>query len=139
MKYIVTVLGKKYEVEVKELSPTTYEVSVNGQKAVIEISRALPVAAKVEKKEEIKVEKKVEEKKEVPKAEGKVITAPMAGVVTKILKKPGDEVQEGETVLILEAMKMENPINSPYSGVISEIVVKEGDKVGNGDPLVYIR
>ena len=81
----------------------------------------------------------VEERKVEKKVEGKAITAPMAGVVTKILKKVGDKVSKGETVLVLEAMKMENPINSPFDGEIVEIVVKEGDKVASGDPLVLLK
>jgi len=63
----------------------------------------------------------------------------MAGVVTKILKKVGEKVKAGETVLIIEAMKMENPIASPEDGEIAEIVVKEGDKVASGDVLVYLK
>ncbi len=63
----------------------------------------------------------------------------MAGVVTKILKKGGEKVKAGETVLIIEAMKMENPISAPEDGEIAEVVVKEGDKVASGDVLVYLK
>jgi biotin carboxyl carrier protein len=135
MKYLVNVLGKNYEVEVNEISPLTFEVVVNGKRAIIEVQKKLEVKTAEVKPVEVK---KVEEKP-VPKVEGKVITAPMAGVVTKILKKEGDEVKEGETVLIIEAMKMENPINSPFSGVIEKIAVEEGEKVANGAPLVYVK
>lgn len=134
MKYEVTVLGKKYVVDVKEISPMLFEVTVNGKKAVLEVRKKVEVAKVEAKPAEIK-----EVKKEVPKVEGKVITAPMNGLVTKILKKEGEEVKEGETVLIIEAMKMENSIASPFSGVIDKIVVKEGDKVDKGQPLVYFR
>ncbi len=134
MKYQISVLGKSYEVEVKEVSPTVFEVTVNGKKALIEVQKKVEVIA--EKAEEVKIEAKREE---AVKVEGKVIPAPMAGVVTKILKKEGDEVKKGEIVLIIEAMKMENPIESPFDGVIDKIVVKEGEKVANGAPLVYLR
>ncbi|WP_456468610.1 biotin/lipoyl-containing protein [Archaeoglobus sp.] len=137
MKYEVKVQGKKFEVEVREISPSVFEVEVNGKKAIIEVEKRFEAAGF--KKAEIK-EKKTEEKRETKiKAQGKAITAPMAGVVTKILKKPGEKVQKGETVLILEAMKMENPIASPEDGEIAEIVVKEGDKVASGDVLVYLK
>jgi biotin carboxyl carrier protein len=63
----------------------------------------------------------------------------MTGVVTKILKNEGDRVAEGETVLIIEAMKMENPISSPFSGVITTIPVKEGTRVSSGDPLFFVK
>lgn len=137
MKYDVIVQGKKYEVEVDEISPSVFEVTVNGKKAIIEVEKKFTIAKfkKVEVKE-TKAPEKVERK---VKAEGNAVAAPMAGVVTKILKKVGDRVKKGETILIIEAMKMENPISSPQDGEIAEIVVKEGDKVANGDILVYLR
>lgn len=138
MKYEVTVQGKKYEVDVREISPKVFEVQVNGKKAVIEVEKKFEFA---EFQKAAITERRFQEarKEERPKAEGKAITAPMAGVVTKILKKVGDRVKAGETVLIIEAMKMENPISSPKDGEIIEIVVKEGDKVGSGDVLVYLK
>ncbi|OYT35197.1 acetyl-CoA carboxylase biotin carboxyl carrier protein subunit [Archaeoglobales archaeon ex4484_92] len=134
MKYMVEIFGKKFEVEVKRESGSTFEVIVNGKRALVEISRKLPVA-KVKAEEPVK--KKVEERK-VVEAKGKIISAPMAGVVTKLLKKEGEHVDEGEVVLVIEAMKMENPISSPHSGRITKIFVNEGDKVGSGDPLLSI-
>ncbi len=76
-------------------------------------------------------------KKEVV-AEGKEIKAEMSGTIVKVMKKEGEEVKAGETILILEAMKMENEISSPFNGVISKIAVKEGDKVQAGDVLAVI-
>lgn len=58
-----------------------------------------------------------------------IIKSPMPGLVLKILKKEGDNITKGETVMILEAMKMENEIKSSKDGVISEILVSEGKPV----------
>lgn len=60
------------------------------------------------------------------------VHSPMPGIVLKIKKKPGDEVNHGESVLILEAMKMENDIKSPFSGFIKDILVSEGNPVEKG-------
>ena len=71
--------------------------------------------------------------------EGTPIMVEMGGVVTAILKSEGDEVSQGEPILVLEAMKMENPVDSPLTGVISKIMVNEGDKVAQGDILAYVK
>ena len=62
----------------------------------------------------------------------------MPGKVWKILKKPGDSIKEGDTILILEAMKMEVPVPSPASGKITHIEVKEGEHVVNGQELARV-
>ena len=69
---------------------------------------------------------------------GEPIPAPLAGNIFKILIKPGQQVQEGEKIMVLEAMKMETDVSAPRAGTIGEIRVKEGDSVGSGDPLVTL-
>jgi acetyl-CoA carboxylase biotin carboxyl carrier protein len=60
----------------------------------------------------------------------------MAGTVWKVLVKPGDKVEEGMDVLILESMKMEIPITAEMTGVVRSVRVKEGDFVNDGDLVV---
>ncbi|MET0628202.1 MAG: acetyl-CoA carboxylase biotin carboxylase subunit [Acidimicrobiia bacterium] len=64
--------------------------------------------------------------------------APMQGTIVKVLVAVGDEVEAGQAVLVLEAMKMENHINAETSGTVRELRVSEGDTVGTGDVLVVI-
>ncbi|MCK5786484.1 MAG: acetyl-CoA carboxylase biotin carboxyl carrier protein subunit [Candidatus Sabulitectum sp.] len=59
---------------------------------------------------------------------GKIL-APLPGTVLKILVAMGDQVTKGQTVAVMEAMKMENEIEAPVSGKISQIAVKEGDTI----------
>jgi biotin carboxyl carrier protein len=66
------------------------------------------------------------------------ILAPMPGTITEILVNVGDQVQEDDEVLILEAMKMENPICAPSAGKIKEIKVGAKDKVDTNQVLVVI-
>jgi len=62
--------------------------------------------------------------------EGEItIKSPLPGQIKKVFKKVDDEVEEGESILVLEAMKMENEIKSPKKGVIKKIAVKEGGSV----------
>jgi acetyl-CoA carboxylase biotin carboxyl carrier protein len=66
------------------------------------------------------------------------ITAPIAGKVWKILVKAGDQVQEGDELMILEALKMENPIYAPVDGTIAGIKVSENDQVEANQVLLII-
>lgn len=66
------------------------------------------------------------------------IEAELSGNVWKILVKPGDEVAEGETLLILESMKMEIPMLSTDAGKITEVRVVENDTVSEGTVVVVI-
>ncbi|MEW5249569.1 sodium-extruding oxaloacetate decarboxylase subunit alpha [Microbulbifer discodermiae] len=66
------------------------------------------------------------------------VSAPLAGNIFKVLVKPGDQVAEGEVIIVLEAMKMETAISAPRSGGVSNVAVKEGDSVAVGDALLSI-
>lgn len=74
----------------------------------------------------------------VPKGEGTPIEAPMPGMIIRYEVKEGDQVKEGDTILVLEAMKMENTITTPVSGVVKKINFKAGDSVQKGDVLAII-
>ncbi len=67
------------------------------------------------------------------------VTAPMPGTVIKLKVKTGDQVKAGDTVLIIEAMKMENEVHTPITGLVKEIYVKEGDSVNPDEALVVVR
>lgn len=71
-------------------------------------------------------------------AGAKVVTAPLPGTVTKIVSKVGDTVNVGDTVLLMEAMKMENNITSEFAGTIKAILVEAGAQVQSGQALVEL-
>jgi oxaloacetate decarboxylase alpha subunit len=73
-----------------------------------------------------------------PAGEGEPMMAPLAGNIWKIIAKPGQQVEEGEVLLILEAMKMETEIRAPKAGVLQSMDVSEGDAVQVGDQLLSI-
>jgi acetyl/propionyl-CoA carboxylase alpha subunit len=66
------------------------------------------------------------------------LTAPMPGTVIKVLAAPGDRVEPRQTLLLLEAMKMETPVVSPYEGIVRAVHVAEGDRVAGGAVLVEL-
>ena len=68
----------------------------------------------------------------------KAVTSPLPGSVFALKCKVGDQVNEGDTVMILESMKMETEINTPHSGTVNSILVQEGANVQTGDELIHI-
>ena len=67
------------------------------------------------------------------------VHAPMPGVIIKISVPPGSQVSRGDELVVLEAMKMKNPIRSPREGVVDKIFVQEGQSVNYDDVLVKFR
>jgi acetyl-CoA/propionyl-CoA carboxylase biotin carboxyl carrier protein len=73
----------------------------------------------------------------VSSADGRV-TVPMQGTIVKVLVEQGDAVEAGQTLCVLEAMKMENPINADRAGTVKELKVKPGDALGAGDVVAVL-
>ena len=72
-------------------------------------------------------------------AEGRQqIVAPMPGKVVRLLVKPGEKVEAGQGVLVVEAMKMQNEVKSPKTGTVEKLTAKEGQPVNAGDVLAWI-
>lgn len=73
-----------------------------------------------------------------PAAGGNCVTAPLNGKITQVLVKAGDSVAAGDTVVMLEAMKMENAITAEAAGTVKSILVAIGDQVEGGQALVEL-
>jgi biotin carboxyl carrier protein len=69
---------------------------------------------------------------------GTIVSAPLSGNIFSIEYKEGSALNEDDTVIVLEAMKMETTIKTPINGVIKKIFVENGDKVKAGDPLFEV-
>eukprot|EP00163_Fabomonas_tropica_P028861 TRINITY_DN5984_c0_g1_i1.p1 TRINITY_DN5984_c0_g1~~TRINITY_DN5984_c0_g1_i1.p1 ORF type:complete len:595 (-),score=151.85 TRINITY_DN5984_c0_g1_i1:1719-3503(-) len=116
--------------------PETYTVEVNGQKYVVAVSEggeitqlqgeggaaSAPAAAAAP----------------APVGGGDPVPAPLGGNIFKILVSPGDRVQEGDVLIILEAMKMETEVRAPKAGTIGEVFIKVGDAVAVDDEMLTI-
>ena len=123
-KFVVTVNGTSYEVEVEEVGADTAAVSAPAPAAKPAAPKAAPAAPKA-----------------APKAaagDGDPIKAPMPGNILAVKAKVGDKVKAGDAVVILEAMKMENPIPAPKDGTITSILVDKGATVESGAVLATI-
>lgn len=69
---------------------------------------------------------------------GDAILAPMPGTILRVSAAPGDTVEAGRTLVVMEAMKMEQSLKAPRAGTVAEVMVGEGDQVGDGDVLVLL-
>ena len=124
MKYIVTLNGKNYEVDVTET-----EAVVTGVKEVSTAPVAAPVSAPAAAPA-------------APAAaaptDGTPVKAPMPGTILSIKAPVGTAVKAGDVVLVLEAMKMENDIVAPCDGTVKQVLVAKGASVNTDDVLAVI-
>ena len=127
-KFNITVNGKSYEVEVEEVGAPASS-SPKAAKAPAASAGSAPKSAPKTESKPAPV---------AASADQEVVEAPMPGNIWKILVKEGQEVKEGDVLLILEAMKMENEIVSPKDGVVSKLATSEGAAVNTGDQLVIV-
>ncbi|MDD6803281.1 MAG: biotin/lipoyl-binding protein [Prevotellaceae bacterium] len=147
-KYQYKVQGVDYDVEIEEVEGNLAKVSVNGIPFEVELKRPInPVHA-------IKKPKVAAPKPAAPApapaaapvaaapaaapGSGNPVKAPLPGTISSISVKVGDQVNVGDTVLVLEAMKMQNNIEAEYAGTVTSIVVNPGDSVMEGAVLLTI-
>ena len=147
MKYEYKVKGVDYEVEIQDIEGNIANVTVNGIPFEVEMKQPVkaakqkvklgtPAAAPVASASPASAAPA--EKPAAPAASGKPVVAPLPGTINDIKVKVGDKVNAGDTVVILEAMKMQNNIEAESAGTIACINVNKGDAVMEGDTLVVI-
>ena len=130
MKYKVTLNNRTYEVEVEAgqaMLIDEYEAYAPAPIAPAAPVAAVPAAAAP-----------AAAAPAVSVAAGEVVKSPMPGNILKINVSLGQKVNEGDALLILEAMKMENEVVAPKSGTIAQIIVSKGAVVETGAPLIVI-
>ncbi len=108
--YKIKVNGKAYEVEVET-------VSENNEK--IEVAKKAPVAQ--------------------ASGEEKAVKAPMAGTILSVKVNVGDQINVGDVLVVLEAMKLENEVKSQVAGTVTAINVSKGSAVKNGDVIIVVK
>lgn len=134
MRYVVKVNGKEYDVEVEKLGGPYASLSRSTayvQGVPVAVAPVAPVAPAPAPKAA---------PAPAPSSSGGVdVVSPMPGKVFKLVAQPGDQVAEGQVVMILEAMKMENEIVAPQAGTVDAILVKEGDLVETDTVLATLK
>ena len=136
MKYNVTVGEKTFEVEIDDINRRPVIARVNGQEFAVSPENGVQVAGNLP----------------LPPADGQkplaasapvngnpasnVLSAPLPGTVIEVFVEPGDEVETGQVILIIEAMKMKNSIRSVREGIVSAVLVSAGQTVTHKQALV---
>ena len=128
MKYELKLNGRTYEVEVELAEPMQMQefqsyapVPTAPAAPIVETApAAVPAAPSVT-------------------GDGECVDAPMPGTILKVNVAVGQTVKEGDLLVILEAMKMENEIFAPKGGTVSQVLVEKGAAVNTGEPLVVVR
>ena len=112
-KFMITVNGASYEVDVEEIGGAPTAAPVRPAAPVAPVAPAAPVA-------------------------GEAVKAPMPGNILDVKVKAGDSVTKGQTLVVLEAMKMENEIPAPHDGKVLQVIVTKGSTVEAGATMVVL-
>lgn len=124
MNYKITLNGKTYVVEVDEgTAKIVDEYVATAPAAPAPVASVAPVAAAAPA---------------APVAEGEQVVAPMPGTILKVNVSQGASVKEGDVLVVLEAMKMENEILAPRAGVVKQVAITQGTTVDTGAVLVVL-
>lgn len=145
MKYNVKIGEMSYTVEIENINARPVIAYVDGERFEVMPEHAAQVEVG---KEAGKVGEKADTKpvyqKPVPSASpspnpalsGNALIAPLPGTVVEVFVKPGEKVEAGQVVVVIEAMKMKNSIRSVYSGTVSEVLVNAGQSVAHKQALI---
>lgn len=131
MKYKVTLNGRTYEVEVeqgKAMLTDEYEAYAPAPAAPAAPAAAAPAAAPAP----------AAPAAPAVTAAGEPVNSPMPGTILRVEVAQGAAVKEGQLLVVLEAMKMENEILAPKDGTVAQVVVQKGSHVETGSPLIVL-
>jgi glutaconyl-CoA/methylmalonyl-CoA decarboxylase subunit gamma len=124
--YTITVNGKSYDVTVEKKSGAAAPVAAPAAApAPAPVAAAAPAPAPTAPKA-------------APAAGAGTISAPMPGKIIAVKVSVGDSVKKGQELIVVEAMKMHNPVLAANDGVVKEIFVKPGDPIQTGTPLISV-
>jgi biotin carboxyl carrier protein len=145
MKYKITVNSKVYEVEIENINVRPVVAFVDGDRFEVmpeygDQAEVRKVADERKNKAETKSfnsnQPAVVSAAPNQALSGNIQTAPLPGTVIEVFVKPGDKVEAGQVILVIEAMKMKNSIRSVYSGTIGEVLVSAGQSVAHKQALI---
>ena len=142
--YKLKINGNDYNVDINEVEGQEIKLSVNGEAYTVTVDqeikqpKAKPVVRPVAASAQVAPAAGGNVQKANAPAAGAKVTTPLPGTILDVFVNVGDAVKAGQTVVLLEAMKMENNIEADTEGTVKEVRVRKGDSVLEGDILVVI-
>ena len=137
--------GEPVDVDVAEVAPNTLSILIRGESHEIRVARSSEGLLTVQTGLREFTAEVTDQRSWRGRRLGHVevegrqqITAPMAGKVVRLLVTPGEKVEVGQGLLVVEAMKMQNEIRSTKSGTVERLLVQEGQPVNSGETLAWI-
>ncbi len=143
-EYKLKINGNDYNVVINDVQESVASIEVNGSNYKVEFEKPIvkPTAIKVVKTATAAPAVSAAAPKPAaapaPTAGGTTVSSPLPGVILEVCVKEGDTVKNGQKIMVLEAMKMENVVEATADGVIKSIKVNKGDSVMEGTPLAII-
>ncbi|HKJ41804.1 MAG TPA: biotin/lipoyl-containing protein [Sunxiuqinia sp.] len=137
-KFKFTISGDEYDVNIDDIDDNIAQIEVNGTKYEVEIKRDVKSTKTPKLVRKPVVQQPGEGQIKKQQSNGHPVKAPLPGTILKINVVVGDQVKEGQSLMIMEAMKMENQVLSEKDGEVKSIRVKEGDAVLQDDILIEI-
>ncbi len=139
-KFTVYVNGQPFEVIVEEAGDQSVSGQSTGHNPSVSTTQGTSANSPAAPSASSTGQQAASEEKAPPAASGgeQKVEAPMPGSVLEVKVSTGDTVSEGDVLLILEAMKMENEVSAPASGVVKKLNVEKGSNVNTGDVMVII-
>ena len=135
MKYNVTIGEKNYEVVIDDINKRPVVAHVNGQEFLV--TPEIETVGSEASAQQLSTSG-TDYHGNALMHDG-VLVAPLPGTVIEVFVKPGDEVEAGQVILIIEAMKMKNSIRSTKDGIVGAVLVSAGDTVAHKQTLVEFR
>jgi biotin carboxyl carrier protein len=134
MKYTVRIEEQNYEIEIEDIQARPIIARVDGQSFEVHPENGTPLAA-------VNEPKPIQIPATPPSSAGSIatvneLTAPLPGTIVEIFVRNGEEIEAGNIVLIIEAMKMKNSIRSTRGGKVAEVLVRMGETVAHKQALV---
>lgn len=120
-RYTIAIGGKEYLIDVRETLTDQFRVMVEGQTFNVQVVSSEEIPSPFYRRD---------------RESQFTLTSPMPGIILSVEVSPGDTIQRGQTLVILEAMKMKNALQAPHDGVVKEILVQPGKRVDTGESLI---